>query len=168
MDFKMLVLQSHYRSQSNFSWEALEAAKLRVKKYQSFADLQFQTKQMPARSTESFTQSIKKIKEELSADLNSTLALILVDVFSDVMLEDELPEANKSDHQDYLAELDNLLDFNLKSREDIVESQKQIIAEREAARKNDDYAKSDQLRDKLLEQGIGLRDTAHGTIWYRT
>src|SRR5699024_6654866 len=41
------------------------------------------------------------------------------------------------------------------------------IKERNAARKNKDFALSDQIRDELKEQGIILEDTPQGTRWKR-
>ena len=40
-----------------------------------------------------------------------------------------------------------------------------LIREREAAREAKDYAKSDELRDLLLKQGIIVKDTSNGTVW---
>ena len=37
-----------------------------------------------------------------------------------------------------------------------------ILSERQEARKNKDWAKSDELRDKLKEMGIIVKDTAAG------
>ena len=39
------------------------------------------------------------------------------------------------------------------------------ISERETARKAKDFARSDALRDQLMEQGITIRDTADGPVW---
>ena len=41
------------------------------------------------------------------------------------------------------------------------------IQERLDARKNKDYARSDEIRDQLQAQGIILEDTAQGTRWKR-
>ncbi|GAW64323.1 cysteinyl-tRNA synthetase [Ligilactobacillus acidipiscis DSM 15836] len=41
------------------------------------------------------------------------------------------------------------------------------IEQRNAARKNKDFALSDQIRDELKEQGIILEDTPQGTRWKR-
>ncbi|MCF7935875.1 MAG: cysteine--tRNA ligase [Synergistales bacterium] len=41
----------------------------------------------------------------------------------------------------------------------------QRIAEREQARREKDYARADQIRDELLEQGVVLKDTPDGTRW---
>ena len=43
----------------------------------------------------------------------------------------------------------------------------QLIEERERARKNKDYARSDEIRDTLRERGILVEDTPAGTRWTR-
>ena len=52
--------------------------------------------------------------------------------------------------------------------DDISTDQKELIAQRAAARDNKDWAASDKLRDELLQQGIELKDTKWGQVWQRT
>ncbi len=40
-----------------------------------------------------------------------------------------------------------------------------LIDERQAAREAKDYAKSDEIRDRLAERGITVKDTADGPVW---
>jgi cysteinyl-tRNA synthetase len=40
-----------------------------------------------------------------------------------------------------------------------------LLDERELARKNKDFKKSDELRDKLLEEGVEIKDGSNGTTW---
>jgi cysteinyl-tRNA synthetase len=42
-----------------------------------------------------------------------------------------------------------------------------MIEERQQARKNKDFAKSDEIRDMLLNKGIVLEDTREGVRWRR-
>jgi cysteinyl-tRNA synthetase len=42
-----------------------------------------------------------------------------------------------------------------------------LVAERTAAKKARDFARADQIRDQLLEQGIILEDTKSGVRWKR-
>ncbi|MBE9893762.1 cysteine--tRNA ligase [Enterococcus casseliflavus] len=53
------------------------------------------------------------------------------------------------------------------SEELLDEEIEQLINERVAARKAKDFARSDQIRDELKEQGIILEDTPQGTRWRR-
>ena len=43
----------------------------------------------------------------------------------------------------------------------------ELVAQRTEARKNKDWAKSDELRDQLKEMGVVLKDTPQGTRWSR-
>ena len=41
----------------------------------------------------------------------------------------------------------------------------QLIAERNQARENKDYARADELRDRLMASGIELSDSSDNTHW---
>ena len=61
-----------------------------------------------------------------------------------------------------------VLGIQTESREEIIpEEIERLIEERQAARKNRDFAKADQIRDMLLEKGIVLEDTREGVRWRR-
>jgi len=152
MDFKMLVLQSHYRSQSNFTWEGLEAASTRLKNVYAWADLVHQhgvVKQVMSASAQDYMAALED-------DLRTSDLLMLIELNMD-----------KAPKQDLLEKAELLLGLSLNNRPDINESSKELIKQREEARKNQDWHKSDELRDELTKDGIGLRDTDNGTIWYR-
>ncbi len=53
------------------------------------------------------------------------------------------------------------------SEELLDEEIEQLIEERTQARKNRDFARSDEIRDQLKEKGILLDDTPQGTRWRR-
>jgi cysteinyl-tRNA synthetase len=48
----------------------------------------------------------------------------------------------------------------------LTEAQQALIKQRNSAREAKDWAKSDELRDQLADQGIGLRDNNNITLWY--
>jgi cysteinyl-tRNA synthetase len=63
--------------------------------------------------------------------------------------------------------VDSLLGTQLYETPDITGAQKQLINERDVARHHKDWQKSDELRDRLVAEGIGLRDhDGHTTVWY--
>ena len=60
------------------------------------------------------------------------------------------------------------LGSSLRKKEEILDSDiEALIAERQAARKEKNFARADEIRDTLLEQGIILEDTREGVKWKR-
>ena len=62
----------------------------------------------------------------------------------------------------------DLLGINiLNSREDMTENDtiKKLIQERDSARKNKDFTKADEIREKLKKINIEIEDTKEGTLW---
>lgn len=162
--FRLHVLESHYRSQSKFSWESLEASQNRLKNWQEAMDLIWQ-EDKAIDSAISAPDFEKAITEQLSNDLDTPQTLAIIDKTIDQI---QNLHVCKPCLENIAGTINNLLGINLLAgKSDISNQQKQLIAERESARTNKDFAKSDELRDQLKEQGIGLRDTPQGTIWFR-
>ncbi len=58
--------------------------------------------------------------------------------------------------------------FGIEFTNELVDADiEQLIEQRNQARKDRDFARSDEIRDQLKEQGIVLEDTAQGTRWRR-
>ena len=164
---RLHILESHYRGQSKFSWESLEAARNRLQDLLALAALRWQ-----ARPTvnDSATFALEDVPLELariiSDDLNTPQALAFLSQISSQLLA-VLIENDMAGHFETMLEgIDNILGLNLMDIEDITVEQKEVITEREKARADEDWAKSDELRDRLSEQGVGLRDTPQGAIWF--
>lgn len=148
MAFRLMVLQSHYRSQANFSWENLEAAQNRLHSLYAWADTVYQATDR--------IETIDGLYGSLENDLATPLAL---EAISEITSKAPAPEL--------LDKLDELFGLGLSNRPDIENEQKQILAERQQARDNKDFGESDGLRDRLKAQGIGVRDTEQGQVWFR-
>ena len=72
----------------------------------------------------------------------------------------------------FLDEIDQVLGVFYQLPEDAVEetlpeAMQAMIAERETARKEKNWARADEIRDSFLEQGYVLKDTSEGTEWRR-
>jgi cysteinyl-tRNA synthetase len=166
---RLHVLESHYRSQSKFSWESLEAAQNRLNDLQAWADLRHQP------SAEAMTDKLdllfKSTREDILAalqdDLNTPMALVALGKLVNYMSNIPIPGVEGKYTDGTLAFLDSVLGLELANRPDITDEQKALIQQREQARADKDWAKSDILRDDLLAAGIGLRDTPRGAVWYR-
>lgn len=155
--FKLLVLSKHYRTEGNFTWDILQDSQNRLNNWRAVADLKWQTEP----SDDALTET--GILDQLNNDLDTVGALTRIDHWMSVFKE-QGNAANRSSIVQLLNEIHGLLGIDLHSN-DITEEQKQLIAEREKAREGKDWAKSDELRDQLIGQGVDIRDTPEGTIW---
>src|ERR1019366_3804074 len=75
--YRLLILQSHYRSQANFSWELLDAARSRLLDLKNFGCLVYQTK-----NNASGNIDFNKVKDELKSayldDLNTPKVMAIL------------------------------------------------------------------------------------------
>lgn len=167
LDLRMLVLQSHFQTESNFTWEVLEAARTRRKELQAAADQRFQLRTGETSEVVDFTDIGKQVQAVLDNNLNTPQALALVSSLVNAVDKHGVSRTQAPEFSELLQLLDDLLGFNVLASKDITDQQQKIIQEREAARDAKDWATSDALRDTLQAEGIGLNDTVHGTVWHR-
>lgn len=164
--FRLLVLQAHYRSQLNFTWESLDAAQNFLMRLRAWADLRFQPNAKTKEpDQDSYELVIAKIKDALFNDLNTSQALGLL---SDSVSNSETNGIDSSSFPGFLQTVDHLLGLGLLKREDIDSEAKALIDMRKKAREAKDWGLSDELRSKLAERGIEINDTPGGPIWTRT
>ena len=146
MDFKMWVLSGHYQGTRNFTFESLGAAKNRRLNWRGRIALCYQ------QEIHSDENVFEKILESVNNNLNSAEAFAIIDN-SEISLED-------------WQKIDELFGLKLiADTPDISEEKYALIKNRDRARAEKDFAKSDEIRDVLLAQGITVKDTADGGIW---
>lgn len=166
---RLLVLQSHYRTQSTFSWDSLAAAANRLKKLQDFADLRFQPKDEAASLGEDFAdKSTQFILTELADDLATPRALAALDNIIDGV--NQIGAINPADVENFvklLAFVDNVFGLELLGSGDLTDKQKKTMEERHLARASQSWTKADELRQTLKDEGIMVDDTELGQIWSR-
>jgi cysteinyl-tRNA synthetase len=160
---RMHVLESHYRSQSKFSWESLEAAKNRLNGYRELAALIWQSSEDAQESN--FMDASTEILAALQDDLNTPAALARLNAFSDRVKEQGISPSQVDSLKSFLRFIDAVLGLELSKIEDISGAQKELIAQREQARTKKDWEKSDEIRTQLEVQKIAIRDIQNGTIW---
>lgn len=167
--FRLLILQSHYRTQSNFTWGNLEAAQNRLQDLQAWADLRHQpsTNIMPKTLDFLFRDTRQEMQKAMGDDLNTPAALSSLSKLASAMMQIPIPSVEGKYTDGTLGFIDHLLGLDLDGRPDISKEQKSLIVDREKSRKQKNWEKSDELRQILEKQGIGLRDTPHGQIWHR-
>lgn len=163
LDFRMLVLQSHYRKATNFSWENLTAAKNRLSHWRAVAEWRYQTPDCPDDDQlEKVHKAIERAQGSLENDLDTAGALRCYDEAFDLFTPEKVSH-------DALAALIQSIDqvLGLKLEEttpDISAEEYDLIDRRQAARQSKDWATSDRLRDELKTKGIEIQDGAV-TIW---
>ena len=157
---RLLVLESHYRNQSKFSWQNMQAAKARLLNYHNFAARRFQA----SNRTESTVHSPELLKA-MQEDLNSPLALQHLDNFLNQTAESEL---GRKLIEQVIQDVDNLFGLKLSEVQDISKEQKKMICDREAARTAKDWTTADAIRSQLAKGHISVLDTPQGPRWVYT
>lgn len=173
--FRLLVLQSHYRKPTNFSMENATAAHNRLTHWRNVAALRHQVhdtlesevKELQSDKTIMLVAASQAIIEALNDDLNTPEALKVVDIAFAQLDGKSLGKLHEHGLNQLLETIDETLGLQLQvSTPDITDEQKQLILQRNHARNEKNWSKSDEIRNELLSQGIELRDTASGSIWH--
>ncbi|MDO8686643.1 MAG: cysteine--tRNA ligase [Candidatus Berkelbacteria bacterium] len=139
--FRYLCLEAHYRSKIDFSFESLEGAQ---KGLQGIRDLAY--RQEPSEAGE---EASNRVLEAFNDDLDTPKALALL---------------HKENNVNLWLKFDPILGLNLAKKEvELTKEQEAKISEREEARKNGDFEKSDKIRKELEKEGITIEDTENGT-----
>ena len=162
--YRFFCLQSHYRKPLEFSYEVLDnvgaayeklARKVRELKEEGTVD---------AQKIEAFRA---KFEAALCNDLNTSMAITVI---YDVLRED----MNDKTKKEIIKSFEEVLSIGLFNEIDIKESAvdeellsfiQQMIQDRNAAKKEKDYEKADEIRQKLAVRGVIIKDTREGTTW---
>lgn len=157
MDYRMFNFTSHYRNKLNFTWDSLAAAKTSLSRLKDGYQRQLE-------GTADVDDAVianyeKRFQEAINDDLNMPLAMGVVwDVVKNPIKSKRFAEI--------LRKFDSVLGLKIDEKDEIElpEEIKDIIDERKIARQNKDWAKSDELRDKLDALGYLVKDTKDGAI----
>jgi len=159
LDYRYLCLNTQYRTPLTFSFEALEAAKNAFDNLKSKviefrkSDLKIEHKELIEGYKEEFTESIND-------DLNMPKALA---VLWAVAKDKEL-----NDHEKYslIIDFDEVFGLDLKNAKEIayeIPSEiTDLINQRQEAKKAKDFAKADEIRNKITSLGYAVDDTSTG------
>ena len=163
--FKVFALGKHYRTEGNFTWENLEAAANRLHNYCRAVAHIWQPQAMGGILAETSAQTIQQLHDALEDDLDTPQALTILNEYFTALEKEGVSYNSLDECMALLETVEKLLGLRLKVP-DISAAQKTLIEERNRARDNKDWERSDQLRDTLIAQGITLQDTPHGIMWY--
>ncbi len=171
MDLRMLYLSAHYRSQMNFTWEALAQAKVNREKVESawrrlrgyvLSEAPLSDEEGP-KPDKSFSEFFEYVKDDLNTPAALAALLAFVNILNLHMdAGDVLTTEMKKESIVALEKM--LLIFGLHFEEKVLipAAVMKLIEERKAARDDKDFSRSDALRDEIAAQGWIVEDGPSG------
>jgi len=176
---RFFILQAHYRSPINFSRELMNAAKNGLERlYNVRNNLAFKienttTKTLTAdesQTLESLSAYGRRFVEVMDDDFNTADGIAVIFEMAreiNTLMQDEHSIAFVEGVRDQFLTLTNVLGILKKEQETLESDIEALIEERQSARKNKDFKRSDEIRDELSAKGIILEDTPDGVKWRR-
>jgi cysteinyl-tRNA synthetase len=175
------MLSAHYRSPLNFSADLMEASKNGLERIvTAVANLKHlsgatSVEEMTAEETELFAKTeeyVKAFESAMEDDFNTADAVSSVFElvkFANTTASGASSKAYLDGLRAVIVKLSDVLGLIVEKEEELLaEDIEAWIAERQAARKERNFQRADEIRNELLEKGIILEDTREGVKWKRT
>ncbi|MBI3888759.1 cysteine--tRNA ligase [Candidatus Nomurabacteria bacterium] len=154
--YRFWLLMASYRTKVNFSWEALGGSETALKRLYNLYMALGPALELAGKpeTGKVYKEYQNKFKEYVEDDLDTPRALSLLwDVFKDQNMSDADKKATILDFDKVLG-----LGFENLKKEIIPEEVTGLAKERELARKNKDFKKSDELRKEINSLGYEVKD----------
>ena len=178
---RFFMLSAHYRSPLNFSADLMEAAKNGLERIVTCAEKlnSHLTKENVAVGVSDVEKQLLKDAEKYNSRYNEAMdddfntADAISVIFELVKFINTNTDENSSKEyvESLLKQLSTLADICgliLERKEEILDQEiEDMIAARQAARKEKNFKLADEIRDTLLQKGIILEDTREGVKWKR-
>jgi cysteinyl-tRNA synthetase len=173
---RLFFLQSHYRSPVDYSESAIEAAGKSAERIFNFLERANELPKEGGETNRDFRQKIEEEKEAFYSALDNDLDT--PDAISHLFALISACFSNMQEKEPDFEELHRAREevskilwiFGLQKEEKKLSSGKEkeidsLVEERENARKERNFKRSDEIRDELARMGIILEDTAKGPRW---
>lgn len=174
MTVRIWLLSGHYRTPIDFSKENLEAIKngySRLKNSYESLERFIEHSNVEDNNVDqiSIDAFISEFEKAMDDDFNTANALSALFDFSRYLNTNFSHETSLKQLKYAKEKFDIMKDIlGIKFEKEFLDDDiEKLIQERQEARKNKDFQKSDEIRDLLLEKGIRLKDTSTGVVWER-
>ena len=176
---RYIMVASHYRSPINYSTEIIEQAKASLDRLYncrenlSYAKEHATDKAADSALLEKLAGFEKQFREAMDDDFNTADGLSAIFELVREINANVVGVEASAEYVDKASELfENLVSvlgllYERKADKNLDSEIEALIEERQAARKNRDFARADAIRDELKAQGIILEDTPQGVKWHR-
>ncbi|HUX22308.1 MAG TPA: cysteine--tRNA ligase [Spirochaetia bacterium] len=167
LDFRYLCLGTHYRTQLQYTIEALDGARAaRLNLLERVSRLSDEAAPVgPSDLSDRARFYLAEFEEGVSNDLGLPKCLAAV---WNLLKEPSLPDTERLT---LILEMDRVLGLRLaESRHrdsEIDEEAKELVRKRDEARRMKDFRRADEIREILLSRGIILEDSPSGTKIYK-
>lgn len=176
---RYLMISAHYRSPINYSTEVIEQCISALDRlYTCRENLNFALKNAASGTVDPAAEQIvaekrAKFIEAMDDDLNTADAIsVLFELAKEINIRATGENLATKETLELMGGLFDELSGVLgllydRKGSDLDEEVEALIAKRQEARKNKDFATADAIRDQLSEMGIVLKDTPQGVQWSR-
>ena len=177
---RFFMLSAHYRSPLNFSADLMEAAKngldrivtatdnLRFLLGKASVDTLTEEEQAQMEKAQGFVKNFENAMEDDFNTADAVAAIFDLVKHANTTASAESSKAYLQGVLDLIVKLSDVLGIITERKEDLLDADiEALIAERQAARKERNFARADEIRDELLAKGIILEDTREGVKWKR-
>ena len=177
---RFFMLNAHYRSPLNFSAELMEASKNALDRIITCVEqlkhlLETAPKTEMTETEQKFKEEVqgfvKKYEEAMEDDFNTADAIAAIFElvkFANTKADGESTEAFVTYLLDTIVHLSDVMGLLVNKEAEVLDEDiERLIAERQAARKEKNFKRADEIRDELAAMGIILKDTREGVQWKR-
>lgn len=167
---RYLLLQTHYKTQLNFTFAGLDASKESLQRLNGFIQrlLEITNTESHNKHRPILEKTLTAFKQALSDDLNISVALAaifeMVREINSLCDANQLSQIEASEVISLMKQFDSILGV-LSFEKQVEEASPEMYAlleRRNLARKEKNWALADSLRDELIHHGYAIEDTAHG------
>lgn len=177
---RFFMLSAHYRSPLNFSSDLMEAAKSGLDRIITATDnLKFLADNAKTATltdieddalakTQNYVAAFEKAMDDDFNTADAIAAIFDLVKYANTTANGDSSKAYVTTLYELIVKLADVLGIVVEKKEELLDADiEALIQERQAARKERNFARADEIRDELLAKGIILEDTREGVKWKR-